>query len=516
MEFKSIYNAVALTNFPHFVINREVKNGSGEYFRELTNILQFYYDYKKGVDFYPEGSKGDYVPSNVKYKNIKSLVDKESRFMFSQMPDVNLVTGNVEDGEKTGTYKKIIEEVIERSGFSGKLLQASKDCFIGKRVAWVVDYSDRVGVGIHFYDSLNFYYETEYGSEELTKLITFENVSSAKNTKENIFLVNRYERTGIKVNFSSIIYDIGGKEIEVLVSERRLGLNDIPGGVIINTGVLSDTKGVSDVEDLILYEEKYNLLGNADIDSERKGMNPIVVLIDMNHETTKDLSSSAGSVWDLEHSQEINEAKPQATILAPSMNHVEAVKTTLDRLRSTMYSELDIPDISVEGTLSGITSYKAIKALYFPLTVRCDEKLKVWKPQLKKLFETVLRFCVLNSKRTKEIYEVEELPDIKYKVMVVENYALLADENEEKAIDLDEVNVMARSRFSYIKKWRSDEFRTDKAIEEEIKRIAVEQNMMDTLSMNTSVQRELEKEEEERELEDVGGVLKAEETYSEN
>lgn len=507
MEFQALYGSVALTNFPHFVINKEIESGSNEYFESLRQILLYYYDYKKGEDFFPEGSNGDYVPSNIKFRQIKGLIDKESRFMFSQMPDINISSVIVSEEKRLENYKKVINKIIEKTKISGKLLEASKDCFIGGRVGCVVDFSERNGVGIRFYDALHFYYETDYSREELTKFITFEDVSKTKNTNKSQYLVNRYEREGDKVKMSSILYSSSGTIIKILIPESVIEFDHIPAVVILNNGLSDDIRGVSDIEDLKGCESGYNLLGNGDIDSERKNMNPVYVLVDMNHETTKNLGTSAGSVWDLESSMIITEKHPQVTKLSPDMGHVEAVKTTLERIKGNMYSVLDIPDISVEGMLSGITSYKAIRALYFPLSVRCDEKLTAWIPELVRIFEIAVDFCKLNIETVKRVYEVEELPKVQYKIMVEANYALLADENEEKDIDLDEVNALAKSRYSYLKKWRPD-LKTDEEIEEEILKIAEEQNMIDTLSANTRVQKRLEdeaiKEDVEKEIDDIG------------
>ena len=52
------------------------------------------------------------------------------------------------------------------------------------------------------------------------------------------------------------------------------------------------------------------------------------------------------------------------------------------------------------------------------------------------------------------------------------------------------------------KKWRKDEFKTDAQIDEELMQIALEQNMFDTLSMNTNVQTELNKQQTEQTVEE--------------
>lgn len=485
----------AMVDFPYFVISREMESGQGVYLDQLRKTVINYHNYKNGVVYYPEGTHGDYVPSNVKFKLIKTLIDKESRFMFSQCPDVNVIQDDVtEDNEMIGTYKKIISKIIDRTKFPSSLLSASKDCFVGGRIACCVDFSESTGVGIRFYNCLEFYYETEYDSEELTKFVSFKNVTNAKHSSYPLFLVNRYVKENSFVYMSSVIHKQNGEIVETLIPESKIALDYIPAVVIKNIGLTGDNIGISDCVDIETYEEGINRIGNADIDSERKGMNPVTALIDINHETTKNLSSSAGSVWDLESNQFLNEPHPSVSKIAPELGHVEAVKETISRLRSSAYSQLDIPDISIEGMLSGVTSYKAVRALYFPLSVRCDEKLREWKPALNKVFKMALDMCILNPNETRKIYEVENFDRIRFTIDVVENYALLADEAEEKAQDLEEINLDVRSRLSYLQKWRQEEFKTEEDAEKEIERIAMEKNMMDTTSMNDDVIDKMEKD----------------------
>ena len=52
---------------------------------------------------------------------------------------------------------------------------------------------------------------------------------------------------------------------------------------------------MSEVRQLAEGEATYSKLANADVDCVRKGMNPIRYTVDMSRETTKNLSSSAGS-----------------------------------------------------------------------------------------------------------------------------------------------------------------------------------------------------------------------------
>lgn len=487
----------ALASFPYFVLKNEITTGYNLYTRELLEIKQNYLDYKKGAEFYTEGSGGDYSPSDIHFKIAKTLIDKEARFMFSQTPDVTIqpVDTNETVIKQAEQYQMLIDKVLKdkKSNFSRTLLQSAKDCFIGKRVACLVDFSEEDGIQTHFYNSLQFYYETEYGSDRLTKFISFENVNQTKSMNQRLYLVNRYEERDGTVYMSSILYNGTGKEQEIVIPEQEIELDYIPAVIIINDGTLEDKGGVSEIKSLSEYESGYSRLGNGDIDSERKGMNPIRYTVDMNSNTTKNLSSGAGAYWDLKSEQNQNEVHPMVGTLAPSMNHTEPVKVTLDRLKTTMYNEIDMPNISEETMAGTITSGKALKALYYPLQVRCDEKLKSWKPAIEFIAEAIIDLALLNKSEILSLYVLTSLDEVQYNIEVMENYALAEDEEEEKNSDLAEIAANARSRKSYIKKWRKAEFKTDAQIDEELMQIAIENNMFDTMSMNTQVQTELNK-----------------------
>lgn len=505
MEQNRLETIKAIQRFPYFVINREMETGYHQYQQEMMEIQQNYIDYKKGAEFYTEGSSGDYVPSNIKFKIAKTLIDKEARFMFSQEPDIYIQSISVDEEQtrQAEQYQRMIDRVLEdkNNNFSKHLLQSAKDCFIGKRVACLVDFSERDGIQIHFYNALQFYYETEYGSERLTKFISFENVNDSISNSDRLYLVNRYEEINDSIYMSSILYDGAGNEKQIVISERKIELDYIPATIIVNDGTLEDKRGISEIESLIEYESGYSRLSNGDIDSERKGMNPIRYTVDMNSKTTENLSSGAGAYWDLKSEQNQNEVHPSVGTLAPQMNHTEPVKTTLDRIKTAMYNEVDVPNISEETMAGTITSGKALKALYYPLQVRCDEKMKTWIPAIKFIVEAIIDLAVLNKSKVIEMYVLTGLDEVQYTIHVEENYALLEDEQEEKNNDLAEIAQNTRSRKSYIKKWRKNEFKTDVQIDEELMQIAIENNMFDSMSMNTQVQSELNKIETEQQVE---------------
>ena len=493
----------ALKTFPYFVLKNEVQTGYNIYTAELLEIQQNYIAYRKGAEFITEGSGGDYVPSKTRFKKAKTLIDKEARFMFSQTPDIVVKARNMDEAEveQVERYQKLIDKMLEKCSFSKTLIQSAKDCFIGKRVACLVDVSEQDGIQIHFYSPLQFYYETADGTDRLTKFISFENATKTNSYKERRYIVNKYTAEEEKVTVSSILYDGTGKIVEELIPEKQIDLTYIPAVIIVNDGTLEEKSGVSEIADLVDYERTFSMLANADVDCDRKGMNPIRYVVDMNAKTTKNLSSSAGSFWDLKSEQNQNNVSPMVGVLSPSMQHTESLKATLDRINTSMYGELDIPNISEETLVGSITSGKALKALYWSLIVRCDEKMKTWIPAIMFIIRTAIDLALFNVDIVKAKYGIEELKAVEYEVTVQENYALLDDETEEKTTDLSEIAANARSRKSYIKKWRKDECLTDEQINEELMQIALENNMMDSLSANTQVQEALNNMATDRKVE---------------
>lgn len=496
----------ALVGFPYFVLGLESQtdsvHGINEYRAEIIDIARYYSQYEKGVGFQPEGSRGSYVPSDIRFKIIRSLINKEARFMFSRTPDIRILPNSTDDNDLAKKYQNIVEMVLEKCSFPSALIKAAKDCFIGKRVACLVDNSEEFGIQAHFYSSLEFYYDFDNDSNKVSKFISFECLNKSTRNDERRYLVNRYIDVGNKVYLDSIIYTGAGQVEQILFKDHDTGMEDIPVVIITNDGTLRDKKGISEVGDLCDYERGYSKLGNADIDSERKGMNPITYTVDMNPHTTKNLPTGAGAYWDLQSNQNIDDKKTSVGQISPQLNHTDSVKTTLERIENKMYTELDIPNINSETLQGVITSGKTLNALYFPLAVRCDEKMKSWKPAIESIVAFIMQFIYDSPDIVSKVYGVTELKPLQYSIKIIEHYALISDDNEEKEMDLQEVQSQARSRFSYIKKWRKDEFETDDQIDEEILRIAMEQNMFDTLSMNTQVQRNLEEIETQEEIKD--------------
>lgn len=475
IENVDINKVTAYTSIPYAVISSELQGTIKSEFQVELNHIKGYYDfYEKGSNFVPDSSDGSYVPSTLRYKKARSIIDKEARFLFSKTPDFKVV---VDSKNKNNTeLQDFLDLVLKKNNFSSELLKASKDCFIGKRVACFVNFNEEKGITVSFVNPLEFYYETS-GSDtrNLTKIIAFYNTVKSRNAAERRVFKKKYELKNGVCYLTEVIYDGSGKVIEELCVDVNTGLTFIPAVVIINEGLVGDIRGESEMEYLDAYEAEYSRLANADIDAGRKTMNPIRYTIDANPDSTSNLTTKPGAFWDIESDpNNQNDNKAQIGMLESSMAYSEPLKTTLDRIDTMMHEQTDVPNVNSEQLQGVITSGKTLKALYWGLIVRCDEKMLVWRPALEFIATTIIEGAKVFPVVFKH-YDISGLPDLEYEVNVENNYPLPEDEVEEKTMDLAEVSSQTMSRKAYMKKWRN---LNDDEVNEELRQIALESQLL--------------------------------------
>jgi hypothetical protein len=474
----------AYREIPYALLREEASSNFDMIQQEFNEICKYYKIYKRGKEFIPEGSNGDYVPAKMKYKMAYSLINKEARFLFANQPDIvinpkgDVGTDLVDNKEVLTNMNDLIHTVLTKNSFSNILLKAARDCFIGKRVACVVNFNEDTGVTITFLKSLQFIYELLPNSNGvLSKFVSFTVIKDSLSLTDKRIFKKRFERdeeTG-KVYIEEYIYDGAARLVETVTERQELKLGFIPAVVIVNDGLSNELYGESEVELLMDTELWYTKLSNADNDALRKSMNPTKFVVDMIPTSTKNLSTAAGAFWDLGSDQNLEQPRTQVGMLEPQMHYSEALKTTLDRMKTSGYELLDIPNIT-NDTLAGIiTTGKALKAIYWPLIVRCTEKMSVWAPALQRLADIIIGGAIAYPNCVKA-YILENIKDIPYEVDVASNTPLPEDEQEEKTMDLAEVESQTMSKKSYMKKWRG---LTDEEVNEEITQIAYERQVLE-------------------------------------
>lgn len=499
----TVYSAI-----PYNIISKDIPSYlKQDFYNELGQILSYYEVYKKGADFTVEGTNGDYVGSDVKYKKCRYLIDKEARFLFAHTPDVyiNRNTAHTEEEKAQATIlNDFITNVFLKNEMSSKLVKAAKDCFIGKRIGCLLNFNQETGISITFLKSYEFIYEKD-SSENLTKFIAFYTIIDTSDKKAQRIKKKSYEMKNGVCYAHEIIYDGMGNQIEEPTPEQATLFTYIPAIVILNDGLSNDGKGESEIDQLEAMEGLYSKLANADIDAERKGMNAVKYAVDASSDSTANLSTAPGAFWDIKSNALSPDPKTaKVGLLEPSMNYSAPLKTTLDRVNNQMHSQLDVPDINSEQLQGVITSGKTLKALYWGLIVRCDEKMLSWQPALTYLVNAILDGAVLYPESAQP-YSEEPIPEIEYDITVENNYPLLEDDDEEKTMDLAEVQSQTMSRKAYMKKWRS---LTDEEVEEELDQILKEKQLLEDSMIPDEYA-------EEEDMEDMEGFGEEEDLFGE-
>lgn len=509
----------AFSRIPYTLLNQEVEGNTHDTLAEMTEICKYYKVYKKGMDFAVEGTNGDYVPATLKYKMAASLVNKEARFLFAESPDivvepkgdVGMVSSEAKD--QITSWNDLLKSVLDSNLFEKALLQAAKDCFIGKRVAGLVNFNEEDGITITFLPSTQFLFETRIGNDNiLTKFVCFIVVKDSTRLNSKRIFKKKYTLVNNVVYLEERMYDGAGREVPVdefvPTEEQPIKLERIPAVVFINDGLTGDDKGESEIDLLQDYEQYYSKLANGDTDAERKTMNPTRYTVDMDQRSTKNLSSSAGAFWDLQSDQNLDTPKPLVGMLESSMNYSAALKTSLDRIKTAGYEQVDMPNITLETMVGNITSGKALKAIYWPLIVRCKEKMKMWGPKLRQLTEIIFEGALVYPNTTTKYIDQPIVP-VAHEIKVEQNTPLPEDELEERNMDLAEVAANTMSKKAYMKKWRG---LTDDEVKEELEQIALERQIIDdsfmeyTKTSNPNTEAEVAEEEKQENTEVAADV----------
>lgn len=489
----------AYNRIPYALINAEVEGSTKDTLAELTQICDYYKVYKKGADFNVEGTNGDYVPSRLKYRVAASLVNKEARFLFAEPPDITIEPkgdiGKVTEDIKNGltTMNDLVKTVFDENKFEEALIKAARDCFIGKRVSCLVNFNEEDGVTITFVPSTQFIYDTKMNNTNtLTKYVCFIILKDSVTLSEKRIFKKKYVLEDDIVWLEEVLYDGAGRQLEVITEYQETKMTNIPAIVIVNDGLTGEILGESEIEWLKDYESWYSKLSNADIDAERKSMNPVRYTIDMDSNSTKKLSSSAGSYWDLMSDQNLDNSNPQIGMLESSMGYSASLKTSLDRIQTMGYNQVDMPNVTLESMQGAITSGKSLKAIYWPLIVRCKEKMKTWGPQLSAMVKILIEGAMAYPNCIDK-YTNEPIIPIDFEVNVSQNTPLPEDEVEERNMDIAEVESKVMSRKAYMKKWRN---LTDDEAQEELEQIALEREILEDISFGGGANNDDVKEDE--------------------
>ncbi len=428
------------------IINTELAGLFGKSLEgDMPQIIRLYEFYDgTGQNWHtPEGL--DYAPSKLVTNLCKKLIKREARFMFGRTPEIKVL--DAVTGEVSRELQMCLERVLENNSFPEKLLKGMRDCLIGKRVALKLTGGIGEEIGISVKPSLEFVYETfEDDSERLKKIIFFYQTVDSPNRREQRVWKQKYELAGGRCYLTEGLYDGTGALIEG-GETRNTGLSFIPCRVIINDGLTGDLLGESDVEEIMGSQMAYNRLKSDDLDALKFNMFPQRVAVDADGACLENMCIAPGALVDLvtEPARGDDGVQAKLEILEPKFGYDSRFEHTLNRIKEDMHELLGVPNLSLEQLQGLAQSGKSMKALYWELIERSEERWTVWEPALKWMARAILEMV--------RVYGDTDMPDVAISIHIEHLYPIMEDEENERELDLREVEAGVRSSESYAEKW---------------------------------------------------------------
>lgn len=412
--------------------------------QDISRTIELYDFYGgKGQDWEtPAGL--DYRPTKKRVNLVKKLIKREAGFMFGRTPELTYTSANASPGA-LDEAQGLLNDVLHRSGFKNKLIQAGRDCFIGKRIAIKVSGGKDKDIRVSFRPSTEFVYSTvDDDCDSLSKIIFFYQVNNeAEREKQRIWRQKYWMQDG-KCFLNEGVYDGYGRLTEG-GQDADTGLDFIPCYVVINDGLTGDMMGESDVAELMDLQNAYNRLNSDDADALKFNMFPQTVATDVKAESLEAMRISPGALVDLQTDPAtMGSGQAKLDKLESSFSYSERFEAAINRTKNDMFDLLSVPNVSLEQLKGLMQSGKSMKALYWELITRCEDKWASWEPALEWLGMTVLKMATA--------YQGLSFPE-DTSVHVEHLYPILEDDFDEMANDQQEVIHQLRSRMSYMKKW---------------------------------------------------------------
>lgn len=436
--------------------------------REMNEIIGFYefYDGKGQVWTINEGL--DYTPTRKITNHTKKLIKKQASFMFGRTPEIKLKAKkeHEESVKQVEEIEQVVSEILKKNKFSSKLIKGARDCFIGKRVAIKLWGGKDKGIKIMFKNSLEFVYDTDPDDvDTLSKIIFFYQTNDKENKEDQRIWKQKFEMVEGRCVLNEGVYDGFGRLVEESYTNYDTYLDFIPAMVVVNDGLSGDVSGESDVAELMENADLYNKMKSDDMDALKFNMFPQRIAKDADGESLKSVKISPGALIDLQTDPTRDNGQADMSMLESSFSYDQRFENAINRVKNDMHELLEIPNISLEQLKGLMQSGKSMKALYWGLICRCEEKWTVWHPVLEWLIDSIIKIV--------KVYKIEKIPEVEYTINIEHLYPIIEDEEAERQIDLTEVAQQVRSRRSYIKKWNINEKE-----DVELQKIVEEQGML--------------------------------------
>ena len=428
--------------------------------QEFDEILHYYELYDGGV-----GARD----ADVKTNWIKKLINDESRHMCARPPELTIKPRDADrDGEAAERLNDWLRDLLDRNAYSEQLLKGVRDAFVGKRVALKLVYEPDEGVRFRFAPSLEFFYETDdCHPRRVTKALFcyFTTPDTVTDRGKQRFWKQRYALENGVCYLDEGLYDGYGQPVRIDHNHHCTGLDFVPVFVVVNGGLSGDLLGESDVAELIGSQRAYDRTKSDDIEALKFQMFGQKLFIDASPESMQSIKIAPNAMIDVQ-TEPGSPHQAKAQVLETTFAYGDHMTQTLDRLKDDMHELVSVPRITPD-LLTGLgTSGRAMRALYWSLECRCEERwASGWDAALTWMVESALKLARKAG---------EDLPQIDYTLTIDHLYPIMDDDDEERAQDLTEVAQQARSRRSYIAKWQPDD-----DPEEELRQIQREKRLLE-------------------------------------
>lgn len=438
--------------------------------RDNQEIIRLYEIYDGKGQAWATRGKPDYTPTKRITNHIKHLIKEEARFMLSRAPEISIVpreNGGDANAALCAQLEAHVREVLEASGWSQKLTSAGRDCFIGKRVALKVHAQAGQLPKVQFRPSLEFYHDVEYDdAERLTRVIFAYHQNHAEDPARQRLWVQTYRLEGGRCLVDEFLYNGLGARIETVCEDQDTGLAEIPVYIILNDAMTGDLTGESDVAGLVPLQDAYNRMTSDDQDALRFNMFPQRIFADASQECLEKIQITPGGIVDLQTDPAAIDRQAKYGLLEAGFGYHDRIEGALERVMSDMYQIMGVPKATVEDYKGVAASGKAMRALYWPLITRCEEKWAAW--------DAALTWLVRMLVAIDGAYGANRFGAAQYSVKIEHLWPITEDEEEERERDLKEVRDQVRSRKSYMEKWQPQ---ADS--EEELRQIKAEQALLE-------------------------------------
>lgn len=446
------------------------KDAAQRMISDQAECLRLYSVYDGPGQEWKTSGKIDYAPTKRITNNIKYLIKEVARFMFSRAPEITIHPegDDEENAKKCAAFEAFIRKTLQESRWPGKLPKAGRDQFIGKRVALKVTGGPGQPLRVGFRPSLEAWadYDPE-NADHLNKLIYLYQTKDGSNEAEQRFWYQRYAIEDGRATVEERVVDGNGGLIEERIAKTALPIPYIPSFVLINDGLTGDTAGESEVAELEALARAYNQMTSDDQDALRFNMYPQTAFTDASEESLANIKVAPKAIIDLQTDPSKMDGQAKAQVLESGFSYDGRIENLLNRLDRDMRKMLGVPPKSLDEYKASGISGKALKAMYWPLITKCEEKWAEWDTALIWMVNCLYDLAVA-------YHQAEGFSGAKFTVSVEHLYPLTDDEEEERALDLREVGQGAMSIRSYIDKWRP-------AVnaDEEIQQIVKEKRMLE-------------------------------------